>query len=260
MNLVMENYMEGLSTMTDERLASLRDFQQTIAHNFNDINLLDNALIHRSFVNENPSLSCKDNERLEFLGDAVIGLCISDILIKKFIDYTEGQLSKMRAYVVNEHSLAGLARKLTIGDYLLLGKGEENSGGRNKSSILSNAFEAVTAAIYIDSGFENVYKFLQHIFEPLIEEGTRSLIYRDYKTALQEICQYRYKETPKYTLIREIGPDHDKVFEISLTVAGNITTTGAGKSKKEAEQQAAQKALEELAKDQNSPPIQNAGQ
>jgi len=246
--------------MTDERFADLRDFQQILAYIFNDINLLDNALIHRSFVNENPSLSCKNNERLEFLGDAVIGICISDILIKKFVDYTEGQLSKMRADVVNEYSLADLARKLTIGDYLLLGKGEENSGGRTKTSILSNAFEAVTAAIYIDRGFENVYKFLKTIFEPLIEEGTSSLIYRDYKTALQEICQFRFRETPKYSLIREIGPDHDKVFEISLTIAGTITTTGAGKSKKEAEQRAAQKALDELARNQNSAPIPNGGQ
>jgi ribonuclease-3 len=246
--------------MTDDRLANLTDFQQILAYTFNDINLLDNALIHRSFVNENPSLSCKDNERLEFLGDAVIGLCISDILIKKFADYTEGQLSKMRADVVNEYSLADLARKLTMGEYLLLGKGEETSGGRTKTSILSNAFEAVAAAIYVDSGFEGVYTFLKTIFDPLIEEGTSSLIYRDYKTALQEICQFRFKETPKYSLIRETGPDHDKVFEISLTIGGTITTTGTGKSKKEAEQRAAQKALEELSRNQNSPPYLNRGQ
>lgn len=245
--------------MTDERLSVLNNFQQILAYAFNDIELLDNALIHRSFVNENPASSYKDNERLEFLGDAVIGLCISDMLIKKFPDYAEGQLSKLRAYVVNEHSLADLARKLNIGDYLLLGKGEECSGGRTKTSILSNAFEAVTAAIYLDCGFEEVYKFLKRIFKPLVEEGTKSLIYRDYKTALQEICQNRFKETPKYTLIRETGPDHDKMFEISLTVAGTITAIGIGKSKKEAEQRAAQKALEELAKPQNTPPVPNGG-
>lgn len=260
MILMTGNYMEGFSTMTDARLTSLKDFEQILAYTFNDINLLDNALIHRSFVNENPSLSCKDNERLEFLGDAVIGLCISDILIKKFTDYTEGPLSKMRADIVNEYSLAELARKLTMGDYLLLGKGEENSGGRTKTSILSNAFEAVTAAIYLDSGFQSVYTFLKTIFEPLIEEGPSSLIYRDYKTALQEICQFRFKETPKYSLIRETGPDHDKVFEISLTIAGAVTTTGAGKSKKEAEQRAAQKALEELAKHKNGTPVLSGGQ
>ncbi len=240
--------------MTDERTANLRNLQEKIAYYFNDINMLDNALIHRSFVNENPALSCKDNERLEFLGDAVIGLCVSDILIKKFADYTEGQLSKLRAYVVNEYSLASVARKLNIGDHLLLGKGEESSGGRMKASILSNAFEAITAAIYLDSGFTEAYKFLEDIFESLIEEGTKSLIYKDYKTALQEICQNRFKETPKYMLIRETGPDHDKVFEVGLACAGTINATGAGKSKKEAEQRAAQKALKELMKPHHSHP------
>ena len=237
--------------MNDERFLRLRNFQQTLAYNFNDINLLDNALIHRSFVNENPSHFCKDNERFEFLGDAVIGLCISDIVIKKFPEYAEGQLSKLRAYIVNEQSLADLARKLNIGDYILLGKGEESSGGRTKTSILSNAFEAVIASIYIDCGFEKVYNFLENMFEPLIEEGTKSIVYKDYKTALQEICQNRFKEIPKYIVIRESGPDHDKVFEIGLTVAGMITATGVGKSKKEAEQRAAQKVLEVITNVQN---------
>jgi ribonuclease III len=242
--------------MTNERLASLETFQQTLDYRFNTIDLLDNALIHGSFVNENPAIFSKDNERLEFLGDAVIGLCLSDLLIRKFPDYAEGQLSKLRAYVVNEQSLAGLARKLNIGDYLLLGRGEESSGGRAKASILSNAFEAVAAAIYIDCGFEKTYKFLENIFGPVVEEGIKSVIYRDYKTALQEICQNRFKETPKYTLINEVGPDHDKVFEISLTVAGIITTTGTGKSKKEAEQRAARRALEEFAKLRDTSPSQ----
>jgi ribonuclease III len=251
----MGNCTEGLAPMTDERLANLTNFQQTLDYLFNTIDLLDNALVHRSFVNENPALSCKDNERLEFLGDAVIGLCLSDLLVRKFPDYAEGQLSKLRAYVVSEQSLAGLARKLNIGDYLLLGRGEESSGGRTKASILSNAFEAVAAAIYLDCGFENTYKFLANVFEPLVEEGIKSVVYRDYKTALQEICQDRFKETPRYTLINEVGPDHNKVFEVSLSVAGMITTTGMGRSKKEAEQQAARRALEEFAKQQyDSPP------
>ena len=176
--------------MTGERSVNLRDFQQQLGYSFSNIDLLDNALIHRSFVNE-----------------------------------------KLRAYVVNEQSLAGIARRLHIGDYLLLGRGEEGSGGRTKTSILSNTFEAVAAAVYLDCGFEKTYKFLENIFEPLAEEGIKSVIYKDYKTALQET-----------------GPDHDKVFEINLTIAGMITTTGTGKSKKEAEQQAARRALEEFAK------------
>ena len=237
--------------MTDERIAALNNFQNIISYYFNNISLLDNALIHRSFVNENPALAYKDNERLEFFGDAVLGLCISDILMKRFPDYKEGQLSKLRAFAVNEHSLADLARKIEIGNYILLGRGEEGSGGRTKNSILSNAFEAVIAAIYLDSGFEKVHAFIENVFELLLEEGTRTEIYRDYKTALQEICQCRFKDMPRYIQISEEGPDHDKLFEVSLSIAGIITTTGKGKSKKEAEQQAAQKALKELQKSEN---------
>jgi ribonuclease III len=234
--------------MTDERFLTLHGLQQTLCYDFKDPHLLNNALIHRSFVNENPSLSCRDNERLEFLGDAVIGLCTSHILIKKFPDYMEGQLTKIRASIVNEQVLADIAKKLSIGDYLLLGKGEEASGGRTKISILSNAFEAVTAAIYLDCGFEKVCDFIETVISPLIDEGARTTTYRDYKTALQEICQQRFRHIPKYMLTREWGPDHDKVFEVSLSVAGTIKTTGTGKSKKEAEQHAAGKALETLRK------------
>lgn len=237
--------------MTDERHAALKKLQENLDYYFMDPDLLDNALIHRSFINENPALCLRDNERLEFLGDTVIGLCTSDILMKQYPDYTEGQLSKMRASIVNEHSLADLAGKHAIGDFLLLGKGEENSGGRMKTSILSNAFEAVIAAIYLDSGFEEACEFIKRVFAPLIVEETGTSIYRDYKTALQEICQDRFKDTPKYTLTAESGPDHNKVFEISLSVAGIVTTTGTGKSKKEAEQQAAKKALEALRKNEN---------
>ncbi len=240
--------MGELHQMTDERLSDLEIFQQILNYRFSNTDLLDNALTHRSFVNENSSLGCNDNERLEFLGDAILGLCLSDLLVRKFPDYAEGQLSKLRAYVINEQSLAALARNLHIGDYLLLGKGEENSGGRTKASILSNAFEAVVAAIYFDCGLEKAYKFLKNIFEPLVEQGMKSFVYKDYKTAIQEICQNRFKETPRYMLINEVGPDHNKVFEVSLCVAGMITTTGMGKSKREAEQRAAQRALEELAK------------
>ncbi len=232
--------------MTDERLAALNQLQEKLDYYFRDPRLLDNALIHRSFVNENPALCLQDNERLEFLGDTVIGLCTSDILMKQYPDYMEGQLSKMRASIVNEHSLADLAKKHAIGDFLLLGRGEESSGGRMKISILSNAFEAVIAAIYLDSGFEEACGFIKRVFAPLIVEDTGTSIYRDYKTAVQEICQDRFRDTPKYTLTAESGPDHEKIFDVRLSVAGIITTTGTGKSKKEAEQQAAKKALEAL--------------
>jgi len=232
--------------MTDERFLALNHLQQTLSCRFIDVSLLDHALTHRSFVNENPAAACKDNERLEFLGDSLIGLCTSDMLMKKHPQHTEGDLSKMRASLVNEQVLSDVAKILTIGDYLLLGKGEEASGGRTKVSILSNAFEAITAAIYLDSGFEHAYGFLALIFEPLIEKCSTRAPYRDYKTALQEICQNRFKDIPRYRLTGESGPDHEKIFTVSLSVADHIMTKGIGKSKKEAEQEAAKRALELL--------------
>jgi ribonuclease-3 len=239
--------------MTDERLSQLRELEALLSCNFNNINLLDNALVHRSFVNENTALSLEDNERLEFLGDAVIGLCTSDILMKRHPDYTEGRLSKMRASIVNEYFLANLANKYLLGNFLLLGKGEDHSGGRTKTSILSNAYEALTAAIFLDSGFESAYEFIKTGIEEDIEAGTEKVIHSDYKTAAQEICQNLFKNIPKYTLTNESGPDHDKTFEISFSVANSITTTGTGRSKKEAEQQAAKKALEILHKENSEP-------
>lgn len=240
--------MEGKSQMDEERIGKRKNFEEIISHTFNDISLLDNALTHRSFANENQGLSCKDNERLEFLGDAVLELCISDILMKTFPDYTEGQLSKLRASLVHEQPLTELAKKFHLGDFLLLGKGEEFSGGRTKNSILSNAFEAVIAAIYLDSGYEKTYEFINNLFQPLIENGLDKTIYRDYKTYVQEISQNKFKSIPKYRLIHESGPDHDKMFKIELSISDILTTTGIGKNKKEAEQQAAKKAIEELEK------------
>lgn len=232
--------------MTEERMALLRDLAQQLDGDWQDLGLLDNALIHRSYVNENPLAVVWDNERLEFLGDAVLELCISDMLMKEFSASPEGQLSKLRASVVNEQPLAGLARRFCLGDYLLLGKGEELSGGREKNSLLANTFEAVIAALYLDRGFDNTLIFVNRLFAPLIADGTQELIYRDYKTTLQETAQNRFKEIPQYVLVGEQGPDHDKLFEVRLTLNGVLDTCGTGKNKKEAEQQAAKKALEKL--------------
>lgn len=227
-------------------MASLRGLAQQLDCNFQDLSLLDNALIHRSFVNENPLPASQDNERLEFLGDAVLELCISDMLMNAFPTYTEGQLSKLRASVVNEQPLAELARRFRLGDYLLLGKGEEISGGREKNSLLANTLEAVIAALYLDRGFDKTLVFLSTLFASLIADGTRELIYRDYKTTLQEIAQNRFKEMPQYALVGEYGPDHNKLFESKVKINGVLDTCGTGRSKKEAEQQAAKKALEIL--------------
>ncbi len=232
--------------MTDERFDDLRELEQRLSSRFRDISLLDNALTHRSFVNEKPCFVCRDNERLEFLGDAVLGLCISDILMEKFPDYTEGQLSKLRSSLVKEQPLAEMARKFGIGNYLLLGKGEESSGGREKNSLLANTMEALIAAVYLDCGFNETLLFVKRLFSFLIEDSARELTYSDYKTALQEVAQNRFREAPQYALLSEYGPDHDKIFEMELNIAGAITAVGTGKNKKEAEQQAARKALEML--------------
>ena len=234
--------------MNEDRLHALRELEEELGYRFGEIGLLDNALTHRSFANENPSLPCKDNERLEFLGDAVLELAVSDSLMKKFPDYAEGQLSKLRASIVNEQPLAELARRFRIGEFLLLGRGEETSGGRLKPSLLSNAFESVLAAMYLDGGFDRAAAFIRRLFEPLIEEGALAVLYRDYKTAVQEMIQTRFREAPRYALLSETGPDHDKCFETSLVVGERVIAIGKGKNKKEAEQQAARLAMEEMQK------------
>ena len=232
--------------MKEERLQNLKELEAYIGYRFEDRGLLDNALTHRSFVNENSASPCKDNERLEFLGDAVLELTVSDMLMKKFPDCAEGELSKLRASVVNEQPLATLARRFRIGEFLLLGKGEEVSGGRTKSSLLANAFESVVAALYLDGGFDRTAAFIGRLFEPLIKAGTLAAVYTDYKTAAQEICQNLFRELPRYLMISETGPDHEKCFETSLIIGERVIATGTGRSKKEAEQQAAKKALEML--------------
>jgi ribonuclease III len=230
----------------ETRINRLKELENILSYSFSSLPLLDKALTHRSYINENQDRDLKDNERLEFLGDAVLDLCISDVLMRAFPDYTEGQLSKIRASIVNEPTLAELSKTFRLGDFLLLGKGEEISGGRTKNSILSNTFEAVIAAIYLDSGYDKTLAFIKNLFMPYIEKWIHFPIYKDYKTFLQEFSQNRFKVVPKYQLIRESGPDHDKVFYIQLTIADLLTSTGVGKNKKEAEQQAARQAIEEL--------------
>jgi len=204
------------------------------------------ALTHRSFINESSEPGLQDNERLEFLGDAVLDLCVSDLLMKKYPDHNEGRLSRLRSLLVNEYPLAEMGRKFSLGEYLRLGKGEESSGGRKKNSILSNAFEAVVAAVYLDSGFDRISAILEKLFEPLLLQNADDLLFRDFKTQLQEVSQELFKTIPKYSIMDEYGPDHDKTFVVQLGIANRIRTSGMGKSKKEAEQEAARRALEEL--------------
>ena len=232
--------------MNSDRRVRLEALEEALGYRFNDPSLLDCALTHRSYANENPDLLKQDNERLEFLGDAVLTLCISDMLMKKFPDCTEGDLSKIRSSIVNEKPLARLARELRLGDYLLLGRGEEISGGRLKSSLLANALEAMIAAIYCDAGLDGVCGFVGRRFLPLLETGDIKILYRDYKTSLQEITQNRFRIIPRYSVLREFGPDHDKVFQIRVSVGDIVSAAGLGRNKKEAEQRAARKALEAI--------------
>jgi len=235
-------------TLQEKRHRALIALEKNLGWHFSDIRLLDNALTHRSFVNETDTPSCRDNERLEFLGDAVLELTISDMLIRKFPDHTEGQLSKLRASVVNEQPLAELARRFKIGEYLLLGKGEADSGGRTKPSLLADAFESIIAAMYLDGGYDRTAGYVDRLFGPLIEGENLPEVYRDYKTAAQEASQLLYREMPRYVVVSETGPDHDKRFETNLMIGEKVIASGVGRSKKEAEQQAAKIALDKLRK------------
>jgi len=232
--------------MDKEWIRGLEDLSEMLGYTFSDTALLDLALTHGSYANENPDLVREDNERLEFLGDAVLQLCISDMLMERFPGYTEGQLSKARAFMVNEPSLAGLARKYRIGEFMLLGRGEENSEGRNKDSILGDAFESLIGAIYLDGGYEAAAGFIRRAFRSPVDEWAQKPVYRDYKSLLQEASQVRFREIPRYRIVNASGPDHDKTFEIEASIGDSIATTGTGKNKKEAEQDAARKALEKL--------------
>jgi len=238
----------------DERTERLRDLERNLSIRFGNAVLLDTALTHRSFVNENQDPPREDNERLEFLGDAVLELCVSDLLVRMHPDFSEGRLSKLRASLVNEQPLATMAESFDVGSYLLLGRGEETSGGRTKPSILANAFEAILAAVYLDRGYDEAYRFIERVFGPLLRKDSPDPLYRDYKTNLQEACQSRFRVIPRYMLLHEYGPDHDKIFHVRLTVADILTATGTGRNKKEAEQDAARKALERIEGMVGTPP------
>lgn len=227
-------------------MEDLNSLQGKLAYTFNNMEWLHQALTHRSYTHENPDSPLKDNEKMEFLGDAVLDLVIRDLLLKALPNYSEGELSKIRAWVVNESTLAKVARSIQLGSYLLLGKGEELSGGRNKSSILADAYEALVAAIYLDGGFMPAFEVIKKHFALILKEAIHTDFLEDYKTQLQEYSQERFKSVPTYEVEREVGPDHDKTFFVTLLINGKIISRGIGKSKKEAEQHAAKDALQLL--------------
>ena len=219
--------------------------QTILGHQFTNIELLMEALRHSSYVNEQADVDLRDNERMEFLGDAVLNLAIGYLLTRAYPDMHEGDLSRIRANLVNETQLSEVARSIELGDYLLLGKGEIQTNGREKNSILANAFEAILAAIYLDAGFDIALNIIEHHFKRLVDESHDLNVGLDYKSRLQEAAQSVIKAIPKYEVVRESGPDHNKTFRVRMTV-GKIEAEGTGKSKKTAEQEAARNGLMQI--------------
>ncbi|MBR5826716.1 MAG: ribonuclease III [Clostridia bacterium] len=216
------------------------EFEKIIGYTFKNKSLLKTALTHSSYANErHPDGEC--NERLEFLGDSVLGVITADYFYHNLNHLPEGEMTKKRAQCACEKSLFGFAKEINLGEYILLGKGEENTNGRNRASILADAFEAVIAAIYLDGGLEEARKF---VLDFVKKAATQQVAFRDYKTELQEIIQKNPDEHLTYVLVGESGPDHDKRFEVEVRLNRNVVGCGVGRSKKLAEQQAAKEALE----------------
>ncbi len=200
------------------------------------------AVTHKSYSNEHRESSAADNERLEFLGDAVVDLAVSHRLMERFPNATEGELSKLRALIVNEEGLARIARQIGLGEILLLGRGEELTGGRQKNSVLADALEAVLGSVYLSAGWDTVLELVDRLFGEALEGVADGRSGYDYKTRLQEQVQLRLRQAPKYRVLSETGPAHERVFEVEVTIGDELTAQATGRSKKEAEQAAARKA------------------
>ena len=224
--------------------SSEAELEVILGHRFADLSLLTTALTHSSYANDLRAKELACNERLEFLGDSVLNLITAQYLFTKFSHRAEGELTKARASIICEGSCYEMASELGLGRFLYLGKGEEQSGGRQRVSTLADALEAVVAALYLDGGLEEARRFLTPFIEKRVSEVMQELFFKDYKTALQEIVQKNKQETLKYVLTGETGPAHAKHFTVTLYLNTNPITTGEGKSKKEAEQNAAFAALE----------------
>jgi len=224
-------------------MKNLKQIFEKLDYVFRSPDILDEAFRHSSYVNELRDPGIKDNERLEFLGDAVLDLAVSHILMDIFKEAREGDLSKYRAMVVNENSLCRIARELDIGDFLLLGRGEELTNGRNKPSILADTMEAVLGALYLDAGYTETKRVILRLFLPIIRQIESDQIKHDYKSLLQEYSQEAYKVLPEYHLLDENGLAHDKTFTVAVLLNGKPIAEGKGKSKKEAEQKAAREAF-----------------
>ncbi len=213
---------------------------------FKDLSILQQALVHSSYINENPGFTPGSNERLEFLGDAVLGLIVAERLFQDFSDLSEGEMTKLRSTLVRRDTLARIAKSIRLGDYLYLGKGEEASGGRNKTVSLAGALEAVIAAVFLDQGLIITSDFVLSLLnDEITKAGNRGGI-ADYKSQLQEIMQAKRQLIPIYRLVEAVGPDHDKRFTVEVIAGDTVLGRGTGRSKKSAETEAARSALEQL--------------
>ena len=222
----------------------IKDLEKAIGYQFKNITLLQNALAHSSYANERWHDSLKSNERLEFLGDSILGMVTAEYLYRNFPDRPEGDLTRMRADMVCERSLAVAAERIELGNHLLLGNGEEAGGGRRRDSILADALESVIAACFLDGGMDAARRFIDTFV--LTEVPVKKLRNADYKTALQELVQQKKNQSLSYALVGESGPDHDKKFEVEVSLNGKVVGNGSGSSKKRAEQDAARAAIEAL--------------
>ena len=232
-----------IPSLIDTNQPLLADFNNKLAYKFSNAELLIQALIHRSFAFEQGRGVIQDNEVLEFLGDAVLDLVVGFLLMSRYPEMKEGQLTKLRASLVNEANLAEMARRIDLGCYLFLGKGEDASGGRNKPSLLSGAFEAVVGAVFMDGGYDAAFALIKELFADDIAPEKVELLSTDYKTRLQEFCQERFNEAPLYVLEQEEGPDHDKIFSVTVRFRDQVLAAGQARNKKEAEQKAAATAF-----------------
>jgi ribonuclease-3 len=224
----------------------MENVEKRIRYKFQNQEYLRRALTHSSYANEHKKTDMKNNERLEFLGDSVLGLIISEYLYNNFNTHEEGQLTKMRAKIVCEASLGEASRKLRLGEVMLFGRGEEMTGGRDRTSILSDAFEAVVAALFLDGGIEVARTFVLRELHDTIENAAQGKLFTDYKTKLQEEIQIKKGNRIKYEIVKEEGPDHAKLFHTNVLLNDAVIGSGSGRSKKESEQEAAKAGLRKL--------------
>jgi ribonuclease-3 len=227
-------------------LSALDTLQASLGVSFNDPSVLQQALVHRSYLNENPGSNLSSNERLEFLGDAVLGFVIASELYSRFPGLSEGELTKLRSALVRGETLSRIALHLNLGSYLYLGRGEEESGGRYRPRNLSCALEAVIGAVFVDQGLEVAKNLILKLVKGKLERITEDKSVSDYKSSLQQFIQADHKVTPVYRTVAEFGPDHAKVFTVEVLVGGLVIGRGRGRSKRAAEMDAARNALESL--------------